>query len=65
MVCCGKIVSFTLTMSLCSKTLDEHLAHLTEVFRRLRKANLHLKPKKCMFLCPKVQYLGHVTVESG
>ena len=49
----------------CSKTLDEHLTHLTEVFRRLRKANLRLKPKKCMFLHPKVQYLGHVTVESG
>ena len=49
----------------CSKTLDEHLTHLTEVFRRLRKANLRLKLKKCMFLHPKVQYLGHVISREG
>ena len=49
----------------CSKTLDEHLTHLTEVFRRLRKANLRLKLKKCMFLRPKVQYLGHVISREG
>ena len=49
----------------CSKTLEEHLAHLTEVFARLRKADLRLKPKKCMFLRPKVQYLGHVISLEG
>ena len=48
----------------CSKTLEEHLAHLDGVFSRLRKANLRLKPK-CMFLCPKVQYLGHVISLEG
>ena len=49
----------------CSKTLDEYLTHLIEVFRRLRKANLRLKLKKCMFLRPKVQYLGHVISREG
>ena len=60
MLCCGKIVLFTLTMSSCVLKLDEHLTHLTEVLRRLCKASVRLKPKKCMFLHPKVQYLGHV-----
>ena len=48
----------------CSKTLEEHLAHL-DIFSRLQKANLRLKPKKCMFLRPKVQYLGHVISREG
>ena len=33
-----------------SKTFDEHMVHLQEVFDRLRKAGLRLKPKKCSFL---------------
>lgn len=42
------------------KTFEEHLSHLREVFNRLRKAGLHLKPKKCSILCDQVVYLGHV-----
>ena len=30
-----------------SKSVDEHLAHLEEVFKRLREANIKLNPKKC------------------
>lgn len=30
-----------------SKSIKEHLTHLEEVFRRLRKANVKLNPKKC------------------
>ena len=37
-----------------SSTLEEHLGHLGDVFERLRKVNLRLKPKKCMFLQPEV-----------
>lgn len=33
-----------------SKSVDEHLAHLEEVFRRLRDANVKLNPKKCSFV---------------
>ena len=43
-----------------SKSFEEHLSHLKEVFSRLRKAGLCLKPKKCSFLCDQVVYLGHV-----
>ena len=32
-----------------SKTFDEHLDHLSQIFDRLRAANLKLKPSKCNF----------------
>ena len=33
-----------------SRTIDDHLRHLREVFGRLREAGLRLKPKKCQFV---------------
>ena len=48
-----------------SKTFEEHLTHLEEVFNRLRQAGLHLKLKKCTFAQPKVEYLGHVVTTNG
>ena len=32
-----------------SKTFDDHLNHLAEVFERFREANIKLKLSKCMF----------------
>ena len=32
-----------------SRTLEEHMCHIKEVFGRLRDAGLRLKPKKCFF----------------
>ena len=34
----------------CSKTFDEHLKHLNEIFARLCSANLKLKAKKCLYV---------------
>ncbi|KAL3887802.1 hypothetical protein ACJMK2_000195 [Sinanodonta woodiana] len=48
-----------------SRTLDEHFSHLQEVFDRLRKANLKLKPSKCQFAIKRVKYLGHVISKDG
>ena len=48
-----------------SRTFEEHLQHLEQVFDRLRKANLRLKPKKCSFLCKEVSYLGHLISVEG
>ena len=39
-----------------SRTFEEHLMHLREVFERTRKAGLRLKPQKCMLLCEEVLY---------
>ena len=48
-----------------STSVEEHLSHLEEVFRRLREANVKLNPKKCNFVKRKVEYLGHVVTPDG
>ena len=48
-----------------SKTFEEHLTHLEQVFSRLRQAGLRLKPKKCTFAQSKVEYLGHMVTREG
>ena len=48
-----------------SRTFEEHLQHLEQVFDILRNANLRLKLKKCSFLCKEVSYLGHIISVEG
>ncbi|PAA46205.1 hypothetical protein BOX15_Mlig001265g10 [Macrostomum lignano] len=48
-----------------SRTVEEHLERLQTVFRRLRAANIKLKPKKCAFLLKSVTFLGHVVSADG
>ena len=38
-----------------SRSVEERLVHLEEVFRRLRQANVKLNPKKCSFVKQKVE----------
>ena len=42
----------------CSRTFEEHLELLRQVFARLREANLKLKAKKCLFLWDEVPYIS-------
>ena len=48
-----------------SKSFEEHLVHLSQVFDRFRKANLKLKPTKCHFAAKEVKYLGHRFTQEG
>ena len=48
-----------------SRTFDEHLNNLHQVFSRLRKAGLRLKAKKCLFLREEMPYLCHVVTNYG
>ena len=48
-----------------SKSVEEHLAHLEKVFRRLRDANVKLNLKKCSFAKQKVEYLSHLVTPQG
>jgi len=47
------------------RTFEEHARRLSEVFARLRDANLKLKPSKCKLFQKKVSFLGHVITEEG
>ncbi|CAF4927487.1 unnamed protein product [Rotaria sp. Silwood1] len=42
-----------------SKTYDDHISHLTQVFIALSNRNFVLNPPKCVLLVPKINYLGH------
>ena len=48
-----------------SRTIEEHVAHLRQVFARIRAANLKLKPLKCHFLRRSIEYLGYVITPHG
>lgn len=48
-----------------SKTFDEHLERLQNVFRQLELHGLKLKGSKCEFFQKKCQYLGHIVGEHG
>lgn len=50
---------------LVSKTFDEHLELLREVFGRLRDAGLRLNPSKCHFCKTELRYLGHIINDQG
>ncbi|XP_064475575.1 uncharacterized protein K02A2.6-like [Ornithodoros turicata] len=44
---------------------DDHKKNLDIVLRRLEEAGLRLKLEKCIFMAPRVHYLGHVITEAG
>ena len=48
-----------------SKSFEEHLGWLTNVFQALRRAGLTLQFKKCHFAQRQVRYLGHVVSAAG
>ena len=43
-----------------SKTLDDHVQHLRQVFQVLRENELYVKKEKCEFARKEVTFLGHV-----
>ena len=48
-----------------SRTFDDHLRHLNEVFYRIRKAGLRLNIEKCNFWMQRLPFLGHIIAPSG
>jgi hypothetical protein len=48
-----------------SKTYEEHISHLRQVFDALRAANLKASPEKCKFGFSSLVYLGHVVGKEG
>ena len=48
-----------------SKSEEEHLHHLEEIFKRLRHFDLKMKKEKSAFFKRHIQYLGHLVSETG
>ena len=48
-----------------SRSFEEHLEDLKEVFSRLIEAGILLKPSKCQFAVQQVEYLGHIVSSQG
>jgi hypothetical protein len=48
-----------------SKSREEHMEHLREVFSILRKHHLLVKKSKCSFVQPKLEYLSHIISAQG
>ena len=48
-----------------SKTLEEHIQHLSAIFDILQNEGLKLKLSKCHFFKKKLKYLGHVITVDG
>lgn len=48
-----------------SRSWEEHLRHLNDVFRRIKEAGLVINAKKCHIAKPEVQYLGYVIGAGG
>ena len=47
------------------RNFDEHLHHLEDMFLRLQKAHISLKPSKCFFAQDDGKYLGHFVSRDG
>ena len=48
-----------------SKTAEEHMDHLQQVFHKLCSAELSMKLSKCHLLAKEIKYLGHVLSTTG
>ena len=48
-----------------SRTWEEHLVHMEEVFRQLKHADLMIKGSKCKLFKSKVHYLGYLVGVGG
>ena len=63
MGCSGFAMGYLDDIIIFSKTEEEHLQHLEEIFIRLRKFGLKMKREKCSFFKKHIQYLGHLVSE--
>ena len=48
-----------------SKSFEEHLRKLEQVFQAFEKAGLRIKPRKCHICCKSVLYFGHLLSSDG
>ena len=69
MTCVLKDFSFAITylddIIIFSRTAEEHLNHIKQVFKKLWNAHLSMKLSKCHFFTKEIQYLGYILSTTG
>ena len=64
-----KDFNFTITylddIIIYSRTAEEHLLHIKQVFEKLPATKHSMKLSKCHFFSKEVQYLGHILSTKG
>jgi len=48
-----------------SKSPEEHLRHLIQVFERLHQHGMLLNKSKCFFNVPEIRFVGHIVNKEG
>ena len=62
----GKIMHVYIDdITIYSQTFDEHLQHLEQVLRIIKKHGMFLKPKKCTIGAHELHMLGHIICKKG
>ena len=61
----GHCMCFLDDVIIYSRTIEEHIQHLRDVFERFRAAGLKMKMSKCAFLRQEVAFLGHRVSSQG
>jgi hypothetical protein len=62
----GKFVAVYLDdIIIYSRTFEQHVDHVLQVFNALREAKLKIKLKKCYFCLPSISFLGHIVGRDG
>ena len=63
--CSDLATNYLIDIIVFSRTVEDHLKHLEQVFAALQKADLKIKASKCEFFKSHVCYLGFLIGESG
>jgi len=65
MIRAGKVAIYLDDIMIASKSVEEHLITLTEVFQRLIRNKLELRIDKCRFMEEQCEYLGYIVSKKG
>ena len=61
----GYLLIYLDDLLIASRTVEEHMEHLDEVFKVLAEHKLYAKLSKCHFGMRQVKFLGHIASEDG
>lgn len=59
------VISYLDDILIYSKTIEEHRVHVDTVLGELEKHRLYVKPSKCEWALPEVEFCGHVIGKEG